>query len=90
MLCTVNMLRNYLFDYAGGVTCECNSGYRLSSGGHNCQDINECAEVAHVCDGGQCVNTDGSHRCICPDGFRLAGDNSRCLGEAKVTHIRIW
>ncbi|XP_033845285.1 epidermal growth factor-like protein 7 [Periophthalmus magnuspinnatus] len=53
--------------------CACPLGWR----GHQCQtDVNECSEqrpCAH-----KCVNTAGSYRCECRDGFRLMGDGRSC------------
>ena len=44
-------------------------------------DIDECTENGRVCRNGQCVNTDGSFRCICNPGYRLAPDGAFCLGR---------
>ncbi|XP_055007283.1 epidermal growth factor-like protein 7 [Boleophthalmus pectinirostris] len=53
--------------------CACPLGWR----GYQCQtDVNECSEqrpCAH-----KCVNTAGSYRCECRDGFRLIGDGRSC------------
>lgn len=53
--------------------CACPFGWR----GHQCQkDVNECSErrpCAH-----KCINTAGSYRCECRDGFRLIGDGHSC------------
>ena len=38
--------------------------------GYTCEDIDECAEGTAHCDQ-QCVNTEGSYRCECNDGFKL-------------------
>lgn len=39
-------------------------------------DKDECKEWGH-CDQ-QCVNTDGSYKCLCHVGFILQGDNRTC------------
>ncbi|CAL1567833.1 unnamed protein product [Knipowitschia caucasica] len=53
--------------------CVCPSGWS----GQQCQtDVNECSAerpCAH-----KCVNTAGSFRCECRDGFRLMGDGRSC------------
>ncbi|KAK2818752.1 hypothetical protein Q5P01_024313 [Channa striata] len=53
--------------------CACPPGWT----GHQCQtDVDECSErrpCAH-----ECVNTAGSYRCACGDGFRLARDGRSC------------
>lgn len=44
-------------------------------------DINECLEDNSVCQGGDCINTEGSYDCTCPDGFQL-NDNKGCQGTS--------
>ncbi|XP_035040211.1 epidermal growth factor-like protein 7 [Hippoglossus stenolepis] len=53
--------------------CACPLGWT----GHQCQsDVDECSE-RRPCDQ-ECVNTAGSYRCTCRDGFRLDGDGRSC------------
>ncbi|XP_072227364.1 epidermal growth factor-like protein 7 isoform X2 [Leuresthes tenuis] len=53
--------------------CACPLGWT----GHRCQtDVDECSG-RQLCTQ-QCVNTAGSYRCACRDGFRLAGDGHSC------------
>lgn len=33
----------------------------------------------------ECVNTDGSFACLCPDGLTLAPDRVTCLGTSHVS-----
>lgn len=42
-------------------------------------DINEC-EVRDTCQH-ECINTPGSHRCLCPAGYRLTTNGKTCQGE---------
>ncbi|XP_054827904.1 nidogen-2 [Eublepharis macularius] len=59
-------------------TCECTTGYW--GDGKDCTDINECAEGSSRCSRESvCVNTVGSYRCECPNGFQLAADRVSCL-----------
>lgn len=44
-------------------------------------DIDECERNPLLCRGGDCVNTEGSFQCVCPDGHEIAPDRSACLGE---------
>ncbi|KAM6400031.1 epidermal growth factor-like protein 7 isoform 2-T2 [Rhynochetos jubatus] len=46
-------------------------------------DVDECAGQSHGC-GQLCINTAGSYRCACQDGFHLAADDKACqpLGPA--------
>ncbi|KFW11932.1 Epidermal growth factor-like 7, partial [Fulmarus glacialis] len=40
-------------------------------------DVDECAGQNHRC-GQLCINTAGSYRCACRDGFNLAADDKAC------------
>lgn len=42
-------------------------------------DINEC-ELRDACQH-ECLNTPGSHRCLCPTGYRLTTNGKTCQGE---------
>lgn len=53
--------------------CACPPGWT----GHQCQtDVDECGGRQPCAQ--LCVNTAGSYRCACRDGFRLAGDGRSC------------
>ncbi|XP_061571402.1 nidogen-2 [Cololabis saira] len=58
--------------------CKCATGY--SGDGHNCYDVDECAEGPGPCgDHSQCVNLPGSHRCQCHGGFQFSHDRRSCV-----------
>ncbi|PIK56741.1 putative fibrillin-2 isoform X3, partial [Apostichopus japonicus] len=42
-------------------------------------DQNECEIFPQLCNGGDCINTIGSYKCICPDGFELNNDFLGCV-----------
>ncbi|KTF76822.1 hypothetical protein cypCar_00021533 [Cyprinus carpio] len=61
----------------GGYTCIdlCPTG--MTKGGNGtCIDINEC-EQRDTCQH-ECMNTPGSHRCLCPSGYRLMANGKTC------------
>ncbi|XP_055041761.2 hemicentin-1 isoform X1 [Misgurnus anguillicaudatus] len=52
----------------------CPYGFRAING--RCLDINEC-EQRDTCQH-ECMNTPGSHRCLCPSGYRLMANGKTC------------
>ncbi|KAM3875993.1 hemicentin-1 [Diretmus argenteus] len=52
----------------------CPQGFESRRG--RCLDINEC-EVRDTCQH-ECINTPGSHRCLCPAGYRLMTNGKTC------------
>uniref|UniRef100_A0A3P9AWS6 Nidogen 2 n=1 Tax=Maylandia zebra TaxID=106582 RepID=A0A3P9AWS6_9CICH len=58
--------------------CQCATGY--TGDGHNCYDIDECAEGLGTCgDNSECVNLPGSHRCHCQRGYEFGYDGRTCV-----------
>ncbi|XP_077095214.1 nidogen-2 isoform X10 [Siphateles boraxobius] len=58
-------------------SCQCATGY--SGDGHNCYDVDECAEGLSSCGAhSHCVNLPGSHRCQCESGFEFGFDGRTC------------
>lgn len=50
---------------------------RLETG----SDINECELMPNICEGGECINTDGSFRCDCPEGYVLDESGKKCKDD---------
>nr|XP_039274602.1 fibrillin-2-like isoform X1 [Styela clava] len=44
----------------------------------HCEDINECQMIPGLCKDGECVNTDGSFRCECADGYVYNNKLHKC------------
>lgn len=45
-----------------------------------CKDVDECSNGTHKCSPtAECVNTDGSYRCTCKEGY--SGDGVFCSGK---------
>lgn len=49
-------------------------------------DINECA-MPGMCRHGDCLNSLGSYRCICPPGHSLGPSRTQCIGETGWLRI---
>ncbi|XP_050685596.1 fibulin-2-like [Leptidea sinapis] len=61
-------------------TGKCPDGMRLNPETKVCEDINECIEGTHLCDQYQkCLNTNGSHECICKLGFEMDRTTGACV-----------
>ena len=47
----------------------CPLGPGRGGSGAFAQDLDECSLLEEACRGGDCINTDGSFRCSCPEGL---------------------
>ncbi|KAL2103917.1 hypothetical protein ACEWY4_000785 [Coilia grayii] len=59
----------------GSYQCSCTTGFRLTSDGKNCEDVNEC--LNNPC-GQECANIYGSYQCYCREGYHLREDGHTC------------
>jgi hypothetical protein len=48
-----------------------------------CVDIDECEKG--YCQGGQCINSPNSFKCLCPDGFDISLDGKVCSDKDECT-----
>ncbi|TRY54795.1 hypothetical protein DNTS_001766 [Danionella cerebrum] len=64
--------------------CSCFDGYR----GKECnEDVNECGLPVRPCSH-SCMNTFGSYRCFCNNGYTLDPDGKTCIKETGCTSSR--
>lgn len=61
--------------------CIYRPGFVLASDGRSCLDVDECKENSRICNGGECINNQGSFSCICGSGLLPGLDNSSCIGK---------
>ncbi|XP_057650462.1 signal peptide, CUB and EGF-like domain-containing protein 3 isoform X1 [Chionomys nivalis] len=62
----------------GNYRCTCYDGFHLAHDGHNCLDVDECAEGNGGCQQ-SCVNMMGSYECHCREGFFLSDNQHTCI-----------
>ncbi|XP_035381534.1 latent-transforming growth factor beta-binding protein 4 isoform X2 [Electrophorus electricus] len=63
-----------------GYTCDCYDGYQLDISSMACIDVNECEDQTFPkCVNSQCVNTEGSYRCVCLRGFIMSRRPNHCI-----------
>ncbi|XP_065055467.1 low-density lipoprotein receptor-related protein 4-like isoform X1 [Rhopilema esculentum] len=63
-------------DLKTGYNCSCKDGFQLSSDGHSCDNIGECAKygTCHQV----CIQRGASHECSCANGYELEEDRKSC------------
>lgn len=42
-------------------------------------DVDECRTVEDICENGDCINQQGTFQCICPPGFEISPDGTKCV-----------
>ncbi|CAB1332985.1 unnamed protein product, partial [Coregonus sp. 'balchen'] len=66
-------------------------GFRLDHSRTRCTDIDECAEPGvrvNPCKNARCVNTIGSFKCYCKNGFVPARRPNMCVPGTKAQNVR--
>lgn len=53
--------------------CKCWPGFQLKDDGKTCVDVDECS-LGFPCSQ-QCINTYGTYRCLCTDGYEIQPNN---------------
>ncbi|XP_039769300.1 low-density lipoprotein receptor-related protein 2-like isoform X2 [Ornithorhynchus anatinus] len=69
------------FQTPSGPRCACPAGFKLSSSGRSCRDVNECEELEPRPCAQTCINSEGAYSCACHPGYQLEQDGQKC----KVT-----
>lgn len=74
--------------------CICPEGYTQVGLTDDCQDINECAVDAGICQNGHCFNLQGSYRCDCFEGYEPTPDRKSCVGKqiihSEFHHLKVF
>ena len=71
----------------GSYRCICDKGYKTSTDGMRCVDINECRHDPSPCSD-TCSNTEGGFICGCPPGYVLNMDGLTCRDLDECTTMR--
>lgn len=73
----------------GSFMCICPEGYTQVGMTDDCRDVNECAANGNLCKNGHCVNTKGSYKCECYEGFEVSSDGKSCIGNFHFPVLKI-
>ncbi|XP_039994904.1 latent-transforming growth factor beta-binding protein 1 isoform X5 [Xiphias gladius] len=82
--------RGHCLNTEGSFKCQCGPGFRVSTTGDQCDDVDECLEEARPCEAvGECVNSMGSYTCTCPHGYQQTNatscrDVDECVDEPEL------
>lgn len=67
----------------GTFMCICPPGLVRQLDGDGCTDENECRTKPGICENGRCMNTPGSYRCDCTEGFSASATQTECVDNRK-------
>lgn len=70
--------------------CKCWPGFQLKDDGKTCTDIDECSS-GFPCSQ-QCINTYGTYKCLCADGYEIQPDNlNGCKSLSGIAFsLQLW
>lgn len=69
----------------GYYTCVCPPGHSFNYQSNKCEDIDECKYYKVCYFNSKCINTVGSYRCECKDGFRDDGRGCQDIDECALS-----
>ncbi|XP_044765989.1 fibulin-1-like isoform X1 [Coccinella septempunctata] len=72
----------------GYYTCVCPPGHHLNPQTNRCEDFDECKYYKVCYHNANCVNTVGSYRCECKEGFRDSGRGCEDIDECAENPSR--
>ncbi|XP_059951809.1 latent-transforming growth factor beta-binding protein 2 isoform X3 [Mesoplodon densirostris] len=64
-----------------GYICLCDAGYHYNAARRQCEDHDECQDMA--CENGGCMNTEGSFHCFCSPPLTLDLSQQRCVNSTS-------
>ncbi|GCB63164.1 hypothetical protein scyTo_0013161 [Scyliorhinus torazame] len=75
---------------AGSYRCllRCGAGFKPSSDGAHCEDVNECEQSASPPCLQRCLNAIGTYRCGCEPGYQLRGQHCVDINECSMNVCR--
>ncbi|CAF1646305.1 unnamed protein product, partial [Adineta ricciae] len=70
----------------GSAICSCKAGYGRNEASGICEDVDECAQNASLCERGSsmCVNEVGGYRCDCKEGYQTLNGSCFDIDECEV------
>ncbi|XP_063957555.1 latent-transforming growth factor beta-binding protein 4-like [Lytechinus pictus] len=64
-----------------GQELHCPRGFKKSPDTGKCIDVDECTAFDNICMHGTCLNSQGSYRCRCDEGYMSDTSGTQCVGE---------
>ncbi|XP_067140465.1 fibrillin-2-like [Centruroides vittatus] len=66
---------------------ECDRGFITNIQSKSCLDVDECEAIPGLCEKGKCVNTHGSFRCECEDGYKPTKEDPNVCQDVNECEI---